>query len=65
MWEVIKVVSNDLGRFVVSAKGNQYKVMGTGMLAPRYFPSAEECIEYAQDQLLIITLENEQLIAAQ
>lgn len=65
MWEIFKVVGNELGRFTVSCKNDQYKVMGTGMLKPRYFPSAVEAEEFAQDQLLIITLENEQLIAAQ
>lgn len=65
MWESVKVVSNELGRFVVSSKDDQYKVNGTGMIKARFFPSADEAVEFAQDQLLIITLENEQLIAAQ
>lgn len=60
--EVVKVVSNDIARFVVSTNGNSFKVSGTGMLKPRSFPNSGQAIEFAQDKLLILTLENEKAI---
>lgn len=59
----IVVVKNKLGCFTVSKNETHFKVLGTGMFGPRFFPREAEATEYARDQLLIITLENELLIS--
>ena len=63
--KTVKVFSNELGEYRVThfEKSNCYAVTGTG-INTRKFQREVEAIEYAQDQLLILTLENEISIQA-
>jgi hypothetical protein len=66
-YETISVVSTTLGKYTLAKKmdseDESVKVTGTGMTKPRHFRSVTEATEFAQDQLLILKLENDLLIA--
>ena len=62
---IVKVISNEIGEFTITMYDNLncYGVTGTGIKS-RSFARVAEAIEFAQDQLLILTLENELAIEA-
>jgi hypothetical protein len=62
---IVKVFSNEVGKMIVThfEKSDCYAVNGTGVNTRR-FQREVEAVEYAQDQLLILTLENELAILA-
>ena len=54
---ILRVVSNERSRFIITETGNGVVVTGTGIVEPRYFPNEGEATEFAMDQQLIIELE--------
>lgn len=62
---ILNVYGNEYGRIVVKSSGDSFKVDGTGMIKPRLFPTHQEAIEFAQDKLLMVTLEAEQTLNEQ